>query len=110
MFVTPDFKNNPVGIGEGVMMRALDRDALRSPGDGLVALTTDNVLLFFGRSLCGFLAGRFRSNPFTVLWLRALMHEFARVSRTIIHGAIHGAVQLKNSSPFQLFTSKTVGC
>jgi hypothetical protein len=48
-----------------------------------------------GPALCGIRQNSlnfqiaFFNVSFTVLLLRALMHEFARVSQAIIHGAVH---------------------
>jgi hypothetical protein len=50
-----------VGIGEGVMVRALDRNALRRSGNGLMALPAEDVFLFFRRFFLGFLFGQTRS-------------------------------------------------
>jgi hypothetical protein len=49
-----------MGIGEGVMVRALDRNALRRSGDGLAALAAKDVFFFFGRLFFGFLFGQLR--------------------------------------------------
>ena len=49
-----------MGIGEGVVMRALDRNALYRPGDGLVALAAEDIFLFFGSWFLGFLLDQLR--------------------------------------------------
>jgi hypothetical protein len=60
MFKAANFKNNTMGIGEGVMMCALDRNALCRSGDGLVALAAENVFLLLGRWFLGFFRDQFR--------------------------------------------------
>jgi len=49
IFKTTDFIHGAVGIGEGVMMRTLDRNTLRRSRNGLMALATQDVFLFFRR-------------------------------------------------------------
>jgi hypothetical protein len=52
-----------VGIGEGVMVRALDRNTLDRSGNGLMALPAEDVFLFFRRFFLGFLFGQIRRRP-----------------------------------------------
>ena len=58
-----DFIHDAVGIGEGVMVRALDRNALRRSGNGLMALPAEDVFLFLRRFFLGFLFEQFRRRP-----------------------------------------------
>jgi len=60
---TTDFIHDAVGIGEGVMVRALDRNTLRRSGNGLMALPTEDVFLFFRRFFLGFIFGQIRRRP-----------------------------------------------
>ena len=60
---TTDFIHGAVGIGEGVMVRALDRNTLRRSGNGLMALPAEDVFLFFRRFFLGFLFDRNRRQP-----------------------------------------------
>jgi hypothetical protein len=67
-----------VGIGEGVMVRALDRNALRRSGNGLMALPAEDVFLFFRRFFLGFLFGQTRCRSaafFTGTFAKGLMME-----------------------------------
>ena len=52
---TADLKNDPVGIGEGVLVGTLHRHPLYRPGDGLAALAADDIFLFLRGSLRGLL-------------------------------------------------------
>jgi hypothetical protein len=52
---TADLKNDPVGIGKGVLVGALHRHPFNRPGDGLAALAADDIFLFLRGSLRGLL-------------------------------------------------------
>ena len=45
---TTDLKNDPVGIGKGVLVGALHRNPFNRPGDGLAALAAYDIFLFLG--------------------------------------------------------------
>jgi hypothetical protein len=48
-----DFKNDPMRIGKGVAVLALDADALGRPGDGMQATAAEDVSFLFRRFLLG---------------------------------------------------------
>ena len=53
IFKTTDLKDDPVGVGKGVLVGVLHRNPLNRPGDGLAALATDDIFLFLRGSLGG---------------------------------------------------------
>ncbi len=59
-FKTTDFKYNAMGIGKGMLVGPLDRDALGGPGNGLTALTAKNIFLFLGLLFRRFFFGQLR--------------------------------------------------
>ena len=60
MLKTTDFKHDAVRVGEGVLVRALDRNTLRRSGNRLMALATEDVFLLFRRLFLGFRFNQFR--------------------------------------------------
>jgi hypothetical protein len=57
IFETADLKDDPVGVGKGVLMGALHRNPFNRPGDSLAALAADDKFLLLRRPFRGFLLG-----------------------------------------------------
>jgi len=53
IFKTADLKDDPVGVGKGVLVGTLHRHPFNRPGDGLATLAADDIFLFLRGSLRG---------------------------------------------------------